>query len=149
MSYYRERMAPSWWMILSAGLLMPITFLVLVPLNPGVGLIMGAFFWVSSVWAMWVFSPNVILKNRQLRAGRATLELEFVKSVEVYRGAEARHQKGAGAHGLTWFCIRPWIDPVVKIKLKDPKDPTPYWIVSSRKPERLSLGILASQREHS
>ncbi len=136
-------------MILSAGLLMPITFLVLVPLNPAIGLIMGGFFWVSAVLAMWVFSPSVILKNRQFSAGRATLGIDFVESVEVFRGPEARHQKGAGAHGLTWFCIRPWIDPIVKINLNDPRDPTPCWIVSSRNPEQLSLKILASQREHS
>lgn len=136
-------------MVLAAGLLVPITFLVLVPVSPVAGALLGFFFWASAVTAMWLLSPTVEVTTSQFIAGRATLEIHFVGEVEVFRGADARHQKGVGAHGLAWFCIRPWIEPMVRVGLNDPVDRTPYWIVSSRKPEQLASQILASQREHS
>jgi len=39
--------------------------------------------------------------------------------------------------------IRPWIGPGVQLWLDDPDDPTPYWLVSCRRPER----VLAALRD--
>jgi hypothetical protein len=33
--------------------------------------------------------------------------------------------------------IRGWVDPVVRVTLEDPDDPTPYWLISTRRPEEL------------
>jgi hypothetical protein len=41
--------------------------------------------------------------------------------------------------------IRPWVDAVVKVTISDPQDPTPYWIVSSRNPERFIAAWLAGE----
>jgi len=41
--------------------------------------------------------------------------------------------------------IRPWIGPGVQFWVEDPEDPTPYWIVSSRRPERV-VELLRSRR---
>jgi hypothetical protein len=37
--------------------------------------------------------------------------------------------------------IRPWIGPGVQVWLDDADDPTPYWIVSSRHPDRLVTAV--------
>ena len=39
---------------------------------------------------------------------------------------------------------RAWVGPMVLLVLDDPDDPTPYWLVSSRHPDR----VLAALREH-
>jgi len=36
---------------------------------------------------------------------------------------------------------RPWVSGAVQIRLDDPADATPYWIVSSRHPERLAAAL--------
>jgi hypothetical protein len=33
------------------------------------------------------------------------------------------------------------VSPVVKVELTDPQDPTPYWLVSTRRPERVVEAI--------
>ncbi|MBY8851332.1 DUF3093 domain-containing protein, partial [Saccharothrix sp. MB29] len=33
---------------------------------------------------------------------------------------------------------RGWVGPVVKVELRDPQDPTPYWLFSARSAERLA-----------
>ena len=35
------------------------------------------------------------------------------------------------------MCIRGWIDPVVRSEITDPSDRTPYWLTSTRHPERI------------
>jgi hypothetical protein len=43
-----------------------------------------------------------------------------------------------------WLVIRAWVDPVVRIELGDPEDPAPYWLVSSRKPQKLVAALQAA-----
>jgi hypothetical protein len=37
--------------------------------------------------------------------------------------------------------VRGWIPGVVRVELRDPEDPTPYWIVSSRRPQELAKAL--------
>jgi hypothetical protein len=57
--------------------------------------------------------------------------------MEIFRLAEATRERGVSLDARAWLVIRPWIDPVVKITISDPQDPTPYWLVSSKNPEAL------------
>ena len=40
---------------------------------------------------------------------------------------------------------RPWIPGAVQVHLDDPADPTPYWVVSSRRPDKLAAALLAER----
>ncbi|MGA1446485.1 MAG: DUF3093 domain-containing protein [Pontimonas sp.] len=141
MILYRERLSPSWWMIVALGLVVPATVLIFLPLNVVVGVVSGFVRWISSVAVLWVFSPVIAVTEEGLRVGTAYLEREFWGQAQAFRGLEARHERGPGAHGLAWLSLRPWIDPVVKIEVSDPEDPTPYWLISSKNPEALLAAL--------
>jgi hypothetical protein len=141
MTFYRERLSPSWWMVAAVGLVFPATVLIFLPLSILVGVVAGALLWGGSVGLLWISSPVVRVNNGTLSVGSAHLEERYIGSVDVFAGDEARHEKGPGAHGLTWFCLRPWIDPIVKVSVNDPEDPTPYWLVSTRRPEALTQAL--------
>jgi hypothetical protein len=32
---------------------------------------------------------------------------------------------------------RPWVSQAVHVVIDDPADPTPYWVISTRRPEKL------------
>ena len=36
---------------------------------------------------------------------------------------------------------RTWVGPMVLVVLDDPDDPTPYWLISSRDPEKLIAAL--------
>ena len=36
-----------------------------------------------------------------------------------------------------YLCVRGWVRTGVRVTVNDPDDPTPYWLVSTRRPERL------------
>ncbi len=137
MTAYREKLSPSWWMVLATALFVPATVVIFLPLNFWVGLIAGSALWLGSWAILWLFSPTVRVTAHEIHAGRARISRTLVKSMEVFRADQATAQRGVKLDARAWLVIRPWVDPVVKITLKDPRDPTPYWLVSSRKPEAL------------
>lgn len=126
---------------MALGLVVPATVLIFLPLNVFVGVVSGLVLWISSVAVLWVFSPVIVVTEEGLRVGTAYLEREFWGQAQAFRGLEARHERGPGAHGLAWLSLRPWIDPVVKIEVSDPEDPTPYWLISSKNPEALLAAL--------
>ena len=46
-------------------------------------------------------------------------------------GPRGDGERGTRLNGLTYLCIRGWIDPVVKIEITDPADRTPFWLTSA------------------
>ena len=126
---------------MALGLVVPATVLIFLPLNVFVGVVSGLVLWISSVAVLWVLSPVIVVTEEGLRVGTAYLEREFWGQAQAFRGLVARHERGPGAHGLAWLSLRPWIDPVVKIEVSDPEDPTPYWLISSKNPEALLAAL--------
>ena len=48
-----------------------------------------------------------------------------------------------------YLCIRGWIPTGIRVAVADPQDPTPYWLVSTRRPEELLTAFLPEQTDTS
>ncbi len=136
MNVYREKLRPAWWMVVATGLFLPATTLIFLPLSIPLGLGAGMALWGGSLGLLWALSPTISTDGQTISAGRAQIERTFVGELEAFYGEDARQQRGPKLDARAWLVIRPWVDPVVKITIADPADPTPYWIVSSRRPEQ-------------
>ncbi|MFI1919728.1 DUF3093 domain-containing protein [Nocardia sp. NPDC020380] len=101
------------------------------------------------VWVLIWFSRHRVEVVRdstgtpELRADRAHLPVNFVK-----RGAGVPVSAKSAALGrqldpAAFVQHRAWIGPMVLLVLDDPDDPTPYWLVSTRRPEEVltALGV--------
>lgn len=128
-------------MVLAVGLVFPATVLIFLPLSIAVGVAAGSALWVGSLAILWFFSPVITVSSGVLKVGTAQIDLSYIGPVEAFAGEAARHEKGPGASGLAWLSLRPWVDPVVKITVLDSEDPTPYWLVSTRRPEELRTAL--------
>lgn len=122
-------------MVLATGLFLPATTLIFLPLSIPLGVAVGAALWGGSVGLLWALSPTISTDGQTITAGRARIDRKHVSAVESFHREDARAQRGPLLDARAWLVIRPWVDPVIKITLSDPEDPTPYWIVSSRSPE--------------
>lgn len=81
----------------------------------------------------------------ELQVGEAHLPLRFVGSVEIIGAKEKRKALGPHLDPAAYLLHRGWVGPMLRVRLTDPEDPTPYWIFSTRKPERLAA-LLTSHR---
>ena len=77
----------------------------------------------------------------QLHVDDAHLPLQVIGSVTVVDAAARRDLLGQDADPVAFVILRPWIPRGVRIDLADPDDPTPYWFVSTRHPERLAAAL--------
>ena len=138
MDSYTERLMPSWWLTLALGLFLPSGFIIFLPLDPFIGLSVGALMWAGAWAVLAVFAPVVSAGPDGFRAGVARVGWENISHIEVITADEARRAKGIDLDARAWVVIRPWVKPALRVHLKDPDDPTPYWLVSTKRPNTLA-----------
>ena len=102
-----------------------------------------AFFaWVAATIGIVLIAmaarSEIELDEKELRIGRAHIELQYLDCVEQLSADQMRLLRTRDADPAAYLAITFWISTGVKITLKDERDSTPYWLVSSRKPEELT-----------
>ncbi len=137
MTLFRERVWPAPWLFLATALVIPASLLVFLPINLVVGIVAAIVLYAGCVLLLLLGAPLVQVTDTELMAGRARLPRTSVGSAEGFRREDARRERGTGLDARAWLAIRGWVDPVVKVTLDDPVDPTPYWLISTRRPEEL------------
>lgn len=136
---YREPLrAPWWWYVVAIAIAvllgaefhiagLPLTdwlpYGILLPLAVGI------------VW--WLGHSSLEVADGELRIRGAHLPLRCVSGAVALDAATLRRVVGREGDPAAFVSIRPWIGPGVQFWVDDPDDPTPYWIVSSRRPERV------------
>ncbi|MFD4183335.1 DUF3093 domain-containing protein [Rhodococcus sp. NPDC058514] len=139
---YSERLwVPLWWWaaglavagLLAAevhmgnpGLLAWLPYVLLLPFPVWVLL------WLSRLRIEVVAGPG------QLRVGRANLPLDAIARVAVVPATAKSAALGRQLDPAAYVQHRTWIKTMVLIVLDDPEDPTPYWLVSTRRPAELA-----------
>ncbi|MHB1172974.1 MAG: DUF3093 domain-containing protein [Lacisediminihabitans sp.] len=146
MTIYRERLWASPWVFLSTALVIPASLLVFLPINQTAGVVTAIVLYTGCVVILVLSSPVVEVTTEQFVAGRASLPLDFAGGVTAYSGDEATLERGQRLDARAWLLIRGWVGPVVKVELTDPQDPTPYWLVSARRPEMIVAAISEAKR---
>jgi hypothetical protein len=75
--------------------------------------------------------------ERELWAGGAHIPTRFVGRSDVVRDESKRMALGPQLDPAAHVLHRPWVPAAVRLEILDPEDPTPYWVVSTRRPDRL------------
>lgn len=144
MTTYSEKLWPAPWLFISTALVMPASLLVFVPINFTVGVVVAIVFYLGICAALIFGTATITVTDSHFVAGRAKLPLAVIGEVRAYTGAEADLQRGQKLDARAWLLIKGWIAPVVTIAVVDAEDPTPYWLVSTRRPEQLVAALTAT-----
>jgi hypothetical protein len=138
---YRERLWPAWWVFVATALVIPASLLVFLPISVIAGYVSAAVLYVAIVVTLVVTTPVVEVTDGMLRAGRARIERSYVGAVTAHEGADAFAERGTRLDARAWLLLRPWLSGAVRVELTDPDDPTPYWLVSTRRPRELAAAL--------
>lgn len=146
MPEYREKLWASPWLFVATALVIPASLLVFLPISMTAGIVTAAVLYAGCVAMLVLASPVVQVKAGELQAGRARISTELLGEATAFSGEEARQERGPRLDVRAWLLIRGWVDPVVRIPIVDATDPAPYWLVSSRHPQKLAAAINESRR---
>ncbi|MEN9619817.1 MAG: hypothetical protein RL499_10 [Actinomycetota bacterium] len=147
MESYRERLWPAPWIGLVAALAIPASLLTFAPINAAVGAIVGVVLALGVIGVAVASAPVISVGDGMLRAGSARVPLSLIGDTDVARGDDARLARGQQLDARAHLVLRPDIAPVLRVHLVDPDDPTPYWLLSTRRPEALAEAIAAGSRD--
>jgi hypothetical protein len=148
---YLERLRTPWWFYLT---------------SVGVGLLLGAEFALAvSGWVTWVplfillpagllvvwrmSSGRVAVTDTAVLAGDQQIPLGQLDRAIGLSATELRRLVGRHGDPTSFVFIRSWIGPGVQLVIRqdestDPYDSVPYWVVSTRHPERLLAALSAA-----
>jgi hypothetical protein len=142
---YRERLAVPWWWWLAAPGLTALLAAELFLGAPGFATVVPFVVLVPAVVAglWWVGRIRVAVTDDELIVDDARLPLRYVAAVRALTPLETRDLLGPGAEPYAFVIQRPWVGGAVRVDLDDPADPTPYWVISSRRPAELAGVVLA------
>lgn len=136
---YRESLRTPWWWYLAAlfvaGLLA--AEFRIAGLGLTVWIPFGTLLPLSAVIVWWMGHSKLEIIGGELRIRGAHLPLDAITGVVALDARTLRRVVGREGDPAAFVQIRPWIGPGVQVWLDDPDDPTPYWIVSSRHPDRV------------
>lgn len=138
---YAERLTPSPLILLILAALGASFGLIFVPLSPVVAGLLAAGLAGIVVAVLLSTAPLIEVTAGELRAGDAHIERSFLTNVTELDTPALRDAMGPGADARAFVVHRPWATGGVKVSLDDPRDPTPYWLISSRRPAELARAL--------
>jgi hypothetical protein len=100
---------------------------------------------VTALALWWLGRIRVAVADGEFRVDDARLPVRFIREVGVLAGEAKREALGPKADPDAFVVQRPWLRGAVLVVLDDPADPTPYWVVSARRPARLAAALLAAK----
>jgi energy-coupling factor transporter transmembrane protein EcfT len=140
---YRERLSVPirWWA--QGTMLVASLWLAVIVAVP------GPFAWIVALVALGLMatlfltygSAPVVVQDGWFQAGRARVELRYVGEVLALDRDQTRLVAGRDADARAYLLLRPYRHRAVKVVLTDPADPTPYWLVSTRRPDALAAAL--------
>ena len=91
-----------------------------------------------SVVIVWLIGRSSLeISDGELRIRGAHIPLSEISGAVALDQHTLRRVVGREGDPAAYVQIRPWIKPGVQVWIDDPEDPTPYWVLSSRTPQRL------------
>jgi hypothetical protein len=91
-------------------------------------------------------AARVSVREGVLTAGRARISVTDLGPVQALDPESTRSLAGREADARAYLLLRPYLRRSVRVDIADPRDPTPYWLVATRHPDRLA-GALTQARE--
>jgi hypothetical protein len=73
-----------------------------------------------------------------LLVGPAAIERAFIHNFKALGASEFKRTRGIDADPASYLQIRFWVNSAIKIDLRDPKDKTPYWLISTNRANELA-----------
>jgi hypothetical protein len=112
--------------------------LVSEPFDYRIGIAVGLIL-VISIWAALFFlAPVIQVGSSHLSVARAKIPRNLLGKIEEIAKNQIFSERGPKLDPAAHKVFQGTVKTAIKISLNDPNDPTPYWIISTRKPAQLA-----------
>ena len=78
------------------------------------------------------------IQDNYLYVNQAKIDLKYLKKAKALNESEFKKVIGTEADPAAFLATNFWVKTAVKIEVRDKNDPTPYWLISSRRADELA-----------
>ncbi|MDI6024309.1 DUF3093 domain-containing protein [Leucobacter sp. UT-8R-CII-1-4] len=140
-SNYRERLWPSPGLMIALLLLLPAVYMVITPIQASLAIPIAIGVYLLIAGSLVLMSPVVQISDGVFSAGSAKIPVSALGEVELLDDAGLRRAIGPGADARAYLLVRGFIHRGIRVEVTDEADPTPYWILTTRRPQQLAAAI--------
>jgi len=105
----------------------------------------GAFAFFAALFIMIVAALSMTMKievtHESLIVDRAHIERRYLGDVIALDAKEMARVRGRDADPAAYLALRFWQPKGIQIFLNDDRDPTPYWLITSKRPNDLVAAL--------
>ena len=83
-------------------------------------------------------TSRISIDQRELRIDKAHIDLKYLGKITVLDSDAMRLLRTRDADPAAFLAIKFWASKGIKIEISDPRDSTPYWLVTSKRGEKLA-----------
>ena len=97
-------------------------------------------FGVLTAWIVFLYFRTALIirvDESYLYVGTAKIEHSFIGSTTALSSSELKLIRTRDADPSAYLAIRFWASKAIKVEVRDSRDTTPYWLISSKSPQRL------------
>lgn len=137
----RLRVPLRWWV--QATMFLATVWLAFIVSTPGWLAWTATAVLVAITYGLFLLigSARIEVRDGSLYAGPAHITLDLLGPAEALDAANTRRVAGVDADARAFLLLRPYLKRSLKVEVLDPADPTPYWLLSTRRPVQLAEAL--------
>lgn len=130
---FREVIRPPLWLIAFLYfMLFSLVLAIWAAFDNRTALVAALIALVIGAIVIFLIKGEINCNGKELRVGRAHISYEYCGEVTVLSRVEFLRARSREVDPAAHLALFFWVSEGVKIEVNDPRDPTPYWLISTK-----------------
>ena len=99
---------------------------------------------IAIIYIAYAMRSTITFDGEELRIDRAHIESKYLGKVTILDSEAMRLLRTRDADPAAYLAIKFWTPTGIKIEVTDPQDPTPYWLITSKRGEEIAALLIKS-----
>ena len=139
MVIFKEVLRPPIWVLAFIYfLLLSLVIAIWAAFDNNVALVAFITATVAIIYIAIAMRSTITLDGEELRIDRAHIDIKYLGSATVLDSPAMRLLRTRDADPAAYLAIKFWMPKGIKITVVDPRDPTPYWLITSKRGEEIA-----------
>ena len=93
---------------------------------------------IALIWISIAMTSEITFDGNLLKIDKANIEVKYLGKVTVLDKTAMRLLRTRDADPAAYLAIKFWEPRGIRIDLNDPRDKTPYWLITSKRGEEIA-----------
>ena len=129
---------PIWVLAFIYFLFLSLVIAIWAAFNNTVALITFITATIAIIYIAFAMRSTITLDGNELRIDRAHIETKYLGKVTILDSEAMRLLRTRDADPAAYLAIKFWAPTGIKIEVIDPRDSTPYWLITSKRGENIA-----------